>query len=260
MLRYDADVTLVRSARDHDNLDNLRSTLSELDAALRQRTAEITRTQSDLAAFRIRYRQEVGLLHEELDDLQREISEAELNAISQRGGTMPPARPHRRLGPRLRRCRDSRLTAFASCFATWRRPSIPIWRWTRSRGIAGTGSWSKQTAPTPWATRSGCVGFSRRERAEARHHGRSQPPGRHSLGAVSACGRHRPPGPCSSSPARPNQPVAAESTAAAIIWALGKGTGVRGAAFLRRPPPTTDPSRRGRSCRAAPRSGSGAIL
>src|SRR6188768_1228696 len=85
MLRYDAEVTLVRSARDHDNLDDLRSTLAELDAALSRRAAEIARTQSDLAAFRIRYRQEVGLLHEELDDLQREISEAELNAISQRG-------------------------------------------------------------------------------------------------------------------------------------------------------------------------------
>jgi hypothetical protein len=84
MLRYDAEVNLVRSARDHDNLDDLRSTLAELDAALSQRAAEIARTQSDLAAFRLRYRQEVGLLHEELDDLQREISEAELNAISQR--------------------------------------------------------------------------------------------------------------------------------------------------------------------------------
>jgi hypothetical protein len=84
MLRYDAEVNLVRSARDHDNLDDLRSTLAELDAALSQRAAEIARTQSDLAAFRLRYRQEVGLLHEELDDLQREISAAELNAISQR--------------------------------------------------------------------------------------------------------------------------------------------------------------------------------
>jgi hypothetical protein len=84
MLRYDAEVPLVRSAHDPDNLDDLRSTLAELDAALSQRAAEIARTQSDLAAFRLRYRQEVGLLHEELDDLQREISEAELNAISQR--------------------------------------------------------------------------------------------------------------------------------------------------------------------------------
>ena len=84
MLRYDAEVTLVRSAPDHDNLDDLRSTLAELDAALSQRAAEIARRQSDLAAFRMRYQQEVGLLHEELDDLQREISEAELNAVSQR--------------------------------------------------------------------------------------------------------------------------------------------------------------------------------
>ena len=82
--RYDPEVTLVRAGRDHDSLDDLRSTLGELDAALSQRTAEIARTRSDLAAFRIRYRQEVGLLHEELDDLQREISEAELDAISRR--------------------------------------------------------------------------------------------------------------------------------------------------------------------------------
>ena len=46
MLRYDAEVTLVRSARDPDNLGNLRSTLAELDAALSQRAAETERTQS----------------------------------------------------------------------------------------------------------------------------------------------------------------------------------------------------------------------
>src|SRR5690349_793901 len=40
--------------------------------------------QSELAAFRIRYRQEVGLLHEELDELQRAISEAERDAASKR--------------------------------------------------------------------------------------------------------------------------------------------------------------------------------
>jgi hypothetical protein len=48
MLRYDPEVTLVRSAREHDSLDDLRSTLAELDAALSQRAAEIARTQSDL--------------------------------------------------------------------------------------------------------------------------------------------------------------------------------------------------------------------
>ena len=77
-------MALVRSPLDHYNLDDLRSTLAELDAALSQRIAEITRAQSDLAAFRIRYRQEVGQLHEELDDLQRAISEAERNAIPKR--------------------------------------------------------------------------------------------------------------------------------------------------------------------------------
>ena len=75
-------MALVRSGRDHASEDDLRSTLGELDAALSRRVTEIARTQSDLEAFRIRYRQEVGLLHEELDELERAIAEAELRELS----------------------------------------------------------------------------------------------------------------------------------------------------------------------------------
>ena len=46
------------------------------------RAAELSQARADLAAFRLRYRQEVGLLHEELDELERAIAEAELGELS----------------------------------------------------------------------------------------------------------------------------------------------------------------------------------
>jgi hypothetical protein len=76
---------LVRLGQPQDgDLDMLRVRLTELEAALRERGARLSEVQAELAAFRIRYRQEVGLLHEELDDLERRLAEAELGEISQR--------------------------------------------------------------------------------------------------------------------------------------------------------------------------------
>ena len=66
------------------DLDTLRVRITELEATLRERGAMLSEVQAALAAFRIRYRQEVGLLHEELDDLERRLAEAELGEISQR--------------------------------------------------------------------------------------------------------------------------------------------------------------------------------
>jgi hypothetical protein len=85
-IRYDRDVTtLVRSGPHHDDeIEGLRARLAELQGVLGERAAEIVRTKSDLATFRIRYRQEVGLLHEELDELDRAIAEAELGELSKR--------------------------------------------------------------------------------------------------------------------------------------------------------------------------------
>jgi len=92
---------LVPSERhpDHD-LEGLRARLSELEAVLIERSTDAAGAQADLAAFRIRYRGEVGLLHEELDRLELELAEAELGEISKRvaeaGGPEPPpaaARP-----------------------------------------------------------------------------------------------------------------------------------------------------------------------
>ena len=73
----------MRSGHPHDeSLEGLRSRLTELEAVLGERAADVARVESDLAAFRIRYRQEVGLLHEELDELDRQIAELELGELS----------------------------------------------------------------------------------------------------------------------------------------------------------------------------------
>jgi len=68
---------------EHD-VDGLRSRLSVLEAALNQRVTELERTKTDLDSFRVRYRTEVGHLHEQLDDLERAIDEAELGEINKR--------------------------------------------------------------------------------------------------------------------------------------------------------------------------------
>ena len=62
---------------------------------------------TELAAFRIRYRHEVGLLHDELDELEYAIAEAELGEISKRvasevpGSNPPPANPKPETAPRF---------------------------------------------------------------------------------------------------------------------------------------------------------------
>ena len=91
--RYDLSVTtLVRSGQPHHgDVDALRLRLTELEAELSERGAVLSQVQADLAAFRIRYRQEVGLLHEELDELERQLAEAELGEISQRLEEAGPA-------------------------------------------------------------------------------------------------------------------------------------------------------------------------
>ena len=70
--------TLIRAGRPRDDLDTLRGRVSELEAVLAERDTEATRLKADLDAFRIRYRQEVGLLHEQLDELEKAIDNAEL--------------------------------------------------------------------------------------------------------------------------------------------------------------------------------------
>jgi hypothetical protein len=77
--------TLVRSGPPQDqDLDALRTRHAELETTLADRSAELARARADLTAFRIRYRREVGLLHEQLDQLEQAIAAAELGEISRR--------------------------------------------------------------------------------------------------------------------------------------------------------------------------------
>jgi hypothetical protein len=55
--------------------------VTEFEAVLGARTAEVAHIEADLAAFQIRYRHEVGRLHEELDGLECVIEEAELGEL-----------------------------------------------------------------------------------------------------------------------------------------------------------------------------------
>ena len=75
--------TLVRSHPRDDDRDGLRSRLAELDAMLGERRARFARVKSGLDAFGIDYRRRVGLLHEQLDNLELEIAEAELGELSE---------------------------------------------------------------------------------------------------------------------------------------------------------------------------------
>ena len=75
---------LVPTSRpDGNELETLSGRLTELELRLEERVTELRQTKSDLAAFRIRYRADVGLLHEELDELERAIAAAELGQLSQ---------------------------------------------------------------------------------------------------------------------------------------------------------------------------------
>jgi hypothetical protein len=94
------------SAKDRE-IRELRERLGDFEAALEAQSAEIAGMRTDLAAFRIRYRQEVGLLHDQLDELEYAIAEAELGEISKRVAAEgaernpPPANPKPETAPRF---------------------------------------------------------------------------------------------------------------------------------------------------------------
>ena len=67
-----------------DDIDTLRARAGELEADLEVRRSELSRLKTDLAEFRLRYRREVGLLHDELEELERGIAELELGEFARR--------------------------------------------------------------------------------------------------------------------------------------------------------------------------------
>lgn len=77
--------TLVRPAHPPgQDVDALRRQVRDAEAALDRRTADVAELKAALDQFRIHYRQHVGLLHEQLDDLELRLAEAELGELSQR--------------------------------------------------------------------------------------------------------------------------------------------------------------------------------
>ena len=70
----------------HQDLDALRSRVTELEGRLSAREAEVAQAKADLDAFRIAYRQKVGRLHEELDRLELALAEVELGILKDRLG------------------------------------------------------------------------------------------------------------------------------------------------------------------------------
>jgi len=65
----------------------------DLESQLGDRRDEVARTRADLDAFKIKYRHEVGLLHEELDRLELALAEAELGILTERLGETPESHP-----------------------------------------------------------------------------------------------------------------------------------------------------------------------
>jgi hypothetical protein len=61
-----------------------RARIRALETVLGQRVAEVARIKVELAAFRVHYQRHVGKLHEELDELEAAIAEAELGEITRR--------------------------------------------------------------------------------------------------------------------------------------------------------------------------------
>ncbi|NOT24629.1 MAG: hypothetical protein HOP16_00880 [Acidobacteria bacterium] len=87
------------TASDHRDPEALHVRAAELQSILETRLADVDRLGSELAMFTMSYRQRVGLLYEQLDELEREIAEAEHDVRAAReGGSAsadrpPPARP-----------------------------------------------------------------------------------------------------------------------------------------------------------------------
>jgi hypothetical protein len=64
-------------------MDRLRAQVARLEAALGERHGEVRRLKTELVAFKVRYREQVGLLHDELDALEEAIAAAEAGHIDE---------------------------------------------------------------------------------------------------------------------------------------------------------------------------------
>ena len=77
--------TLVRTGRPEDqDLAALSARASELETLVETRVAELERVRAEAVAFKVAYRQQVGRLHDELDEIEQQIADAELTGWSRR--------------------------------------------------------------------------------------------------------------------------------------------------------------------------------
>ena len=85
--------TLVRPDQPEDDLNRLRARVTELEAVLDARAADADRIERELDMFAARYQKQVGTLHEQLNQLELDIAEAELGELSKQvaGGRTAPA-------------------------------------------------------------------------------------------------------------------------------------------------------------------------
>jgi hypothetical protein len=78
--------TLVRSGESNDDsMESLSARAAQLEALLRERVADVDQVKSELVAFKIKYRTEVGGLHEQLEELEDAIIEALAGERAARG-------------------------------------------------------------------------------------------------------------------------------------------------------------------------------
>jgi hypothetical protein len=75
---------LVRPEPSADDLDSLRARVAEREAVLDERAAEADRLKGELDTFAAHYKQMVGTLHQQLDELELDIAELELGELSKR--------------------------------------------------------------------------------------------------------------------------------------------------------------------------------
>ncbi len=88
--------SLVRSRPPDDrDIRDLRARVSEQGALLDARLARLTQLESELDAFKVRYRHEVGRRHDELDELEYATAELELAELARQLGEEPTDRPTR---------------------------------------------------------------------------------------------------------------------------------------------------------------------
>ncbi len=102
--------TLVRHPQPPEelDLDQLRALVADREAALDACAADADRLQRELDMFAAQYRQQVGTLHDQLDQLELDIAEAELGELSKRvadagarpSATAPPS-PRSESAPRF---------------------------------------------------------------------------------------------------------------------------------------------------------------